>query len=109
MRIVLILIITFLILIGCKLNIDDEINNNVNDYKLGTASKEGCIQRSGETIFLINNYDEMLVNSNTIDINELIDGKSYSLRYTQILESNSPVIIVESYQEIDKNYCDKEK
>lgn len=105
MRIVLILMITFLILVGCGSNTNDEINNNADINKSGTVSVDGCIQRVGDTIFLIN-HSEMLISSSTFEISELIVGKSYRIKYTQILESNPPIIAAESYKEISTDYCD---
>lgn len=104
MRVVLILIISFLTLVGCGSNTNDEMNNNV---ELGALSVEGCIQMIGKTMFLMDHDGVMMkISVNKIDMNELTEGKSYKLELSQILESNPPIIIVESYKEINKNYCD---
>jgi len=105
MRVVLILIISFLTLGGCESN--DEMNNNI---ELGTFPVEGCIQMVEKKKFLKDHDGVMMVvSSNKIDINKLIEGKSYKLEVSQILESNPPIIIVENYQEINKNYCKNKK
>lgn len=104
MRVVLILIVTILILVGCGSNTNDEANN-IDHNKFGTVSVDGCIQRVGDTVFLINR-STMLIRSGTFEISELIDGQNYRFKYTQILESNPPIINAESYKEISKNYCD---
>lgn len=112
-KIILIFVILFVIsaVTICKSNTGDRGDNTkeqlYEDDESNSFYIEGCIQKVGDNIFLVNN-SRMLLHSNTISIDELIIGNNYRVEYKRILESNPPIVDIISYKEISKDYCNDE-
>ena len=104
MKFRLVLILALLVLASCESNTGNDIKNNTDNKGGGDFSIEGCIEKVGETTFLVNE-SKTLIHSNTILIDELIVGNNYRLKYNEILESSPPIINVTNYEEISKDYC----
>ncbi len=103
------LIIIFLTLVSCGLNTKNTNNERNNTSEFGSFSFEGCIQIIENRKYLIDANGERWVlglGYEKPDLTKLIVDKSYKLEVSTIFESNPPVILVERFQEINKNYCE---
>lgn len=99
--IILVVIIAFIIF---KLSIDNSVEMQLNEEELDSFYAEGCIQKVGDNIFLVNEF-RMLLRSEVISVDQLTIGNNYRIEYKRILESNPPIVDVINYKELSEEYC----